>query len=113
MGVGLSVMGAFLFVVLVTIIGAAVREGSMSPGETPTPHRVRRARSAIAITSVLLAAALFGGWKWWNSEDANFVRSMYKPLKAEARVTTGGNSRLVAISYAVFCLKKKKKSITG
>src|SRR5688572_33491890 len=98
MGVGLSVMGAFLFVVLVTIIGAAVREGSMNPGETPTPHRVKRARNAIAITSVLLAAALFGGWKWWNAEDAGFVRSMYKPLKAETRVTNSGNSRAVAIS---------------
>lgn len=86
MGAGLAVMGIFLFAGLVTIVGAAVRESVLSPGDSPSANTQRRARVAMSITGVLLAAAIFGGWKWWNSEDASYVRGIYKPLSAVAAV---------------------------
>jgi len=42
MGIGLAAMGVFLFAGLVTIVGAAVREGSLPPGEPPTGSTRRR-----------------------------------------------------------------------
>ncbi len=89
MAVGLSAMGLFLFAGLVTIIGAAVREGVLPPGERPTPKRLRRARIAMAVTSLMLVALLAGGWTWWQSEDAGYVARMYKPLSAKASIANG------------------------
>ena len=89
MGIGLSVMGVFLFAGLVTIVGAAVREGSLSPGEPPTPQTQKKARNAMALTAVLLVVLLVGGWRWWNSEDADFQRSIYRPLTSKASLTRG------------------------
>jgi hypothetical protein len=84
LGATLSVLGVFLFAGLVTIIGAAVREGSLSPGTEPTPATRMRARRAMLGTSVVLALLLFGGWKWWNSEDANFRKFIFKPFASRA-----------------------------
>lgn len=89
MGIGLAAMGMFLFAGLVTIIGAAVRESTLSPGEAAGSAHRKRARGAMVATTVVAAALLFGGWTWWNAEDAAYVRSMFKPLKSQASVRTG------------------------
>jgi len=86
LGIGLSVVGVFLFAGLVTIIGAAVREGSLPPGEAPPPANRARARRASLGTSVALAVILFGGWKWWNSEDSSFRENIFRPLASKAIV---------------------------
>ncbi|HVF39605.1 MAG TPA: hypothetical protein VM939_06860 [Gemmatimonadaceae bacterium] len=98
MAFGLGVMGLFLFAGLVTIIGAAVREGVLSPGQAPTQARHRRARIAMAITSVVLVTLLAGGWKWWNAEDAAYVESMYKPLSAKAAVSRDSTGPVLNLS---------------
>jgi hypothetical protein len=84
LGAALSVLGVVLFTGLVTIIGAAVREGSLPPGSEPTPVTRMRARRAMLGTSAVLAVLLFGGWKWWNSEDASFRRFIFKPFASSA-----------------------------
>jgi hypothetical protein len=84
LGATLSVLGVFLFIGLVTIIGAAVREGSLPPGTEPTPATRARARHAMLGTSVVVALLLFGGWKWWSSEDATFRRFIFKPFASTA-----------------------------
>jgi len=86
LGATLSLLGVFLFTGLVTIIGAAVREGSLPPGTEPTPVTRARARRAMLGTSVVLALLLFGGWKWWNSEDASFRRFIFKPFASRAAI---------------------------
>lgn len=88
LGVTLSVLGVFLFAGLVTIIGAAVREGSLPPGSPPTPANRVRARRAMLATSVVLALILFGGWRWWNSEDARFRKFIFKPFASSAVIET-------------------------
>ncbi len=100
MGIGLAAMGLFLFAGLVTIVGAATREGSLEPGAPPTPGTTRRARFAMAITSVIVVTLLFGGWKWWNAEDVNYERTMYKPLKSSVAIqeTAGGRELAFSIS---------------
>jgi hypothetical protein len=100
----LSVFGVFLFIGLVTIVGAAVRESSLAPGETPDARRRWKARTAMAATAAVLALALFGGLRWWNSEDRNFTRSIYRPLSGTARVfsTKGQPSLEFRISDSVW-----------
>jgi hypothetical protein len=86
LGAGLIVVGLFLFVGLVTIIGAAVRESTVDPGQSPDAGRRWRARTAMAASAVILALALLGGSRWWNSEDSAFNESIYKPLVASASI---------------------------
>lgn len=94
MGFGLAIMGVVLFAGLVTIVGAAVRESVIPPGQLPTPSTRNRARLAMGITSVLLVAAIAGGWRWWNSEDASYVNSIFKPMAAIALVDSTAPARL-------------------
>ena len=100
MGIGLSAMGLFLFVGLVTIMGAAVREGPLEPGQAATDKTRKRARIAMALTSVILVALLAGGWRWWNSDDAEYERSMYKPLASTASLEDGKGGRVLVVSIA-------------
>ncbi len=97
LGAGLSVGGLFLFVGLVTIIGAAVREGVLPPGEQPDDRRRWKARTAMGASAAVVALALFGGSQWWKSEDTSFTRSMYKPLTATAAVKANGSARTLAV----------------
>ena len=82
----LTVVGLFLFVGLVTIVGAAVRESSLPPGAVPDARQRWKARTAMAVCTAIVALALFGGSRWWNSEDADFRSSIYKPLSATATI---------------------------
>jgi hypothetical protein len=100
LGAGLSVVGLFLFVGLVTIIGAAVREGVLQPGVEPDDRRRRKARIAMGFAAVVLALALFGGSRWWDSEDTSFTRSMYKPLSATAAIESSGRGKLLKLSIS-------------
>jgi hypothetical protein len=86
MGIALALMGIFLFAGLVTIAGAAVRESVLQPGQSPTAETRNRARIAMGITSLVLIVAIAGGWRWWNSEDASYVRRIFKPMTAAASV---------------------------
>jgi hypothetical protein len=90
LGVALTTVGVFLFVGLITIIGAAVRESVLPPGEAPNPRRKVKARIAMAAGTAILALALFGGSRWWGLEDSRFNRSIYKPLTASAAVVGNG-----------------------
>ncbi|HEX2721585.1 MAG TPA: hypothetical protein VHM24_01605 [Gemmatimonadaceae bacterium] len=98
MGIGLAAMGLFLFAGLVTIVGAAVREGSLPPGEVPTDRTRKRARIAMVLTSVILVTLLASGWRWWNSEDTAYERNMYKPLSSKAEVVERNGAKLLQVS---------------
>ncbi|MFN2637816.1 MAG: hypothetical protein ABR585_12395, partial [Gemmatimonadaceae bacterium] len=50
LGTALLIVGLFLFVGLVTIIGAAVRESVLPPGEQPDDRRRLKARTAIGVS---------------------------------------------------------------
>jgi len=100
LGIGLSAIGLFLFVGMITIIGAAVRESTLPPGELPPPSNRSRARVAMIGTGFGLALLLFGGWRWWNSEDAQFRKSIFKPLASRAAIATNGQSPQLVFSIA-------------
>jgi hypothetical protein len=94
LGVVLGAIAIFLFVGAVSIGGAAVRESTLEPGETPDPARRRRARFAMAGTALLVGVMLFGGWSWWNATDAQFRSAMYRPFTVQASVPSPGQFAL-------------------
>ena len=93
LGVALAIVGVVLFVGLITIIGASVREAVLPPGETPDARRKWKARTAMAASAAVVALALFGGSRWWNLEDSRFNKSIYKPLAANAAIVSSGGDK--------------------
>lgn len=94
LGALLALLGLVLAVGLVSIAGAAVREGELAPGEAPPPARRRRARLAMAGTAAFVVLVLFLGNSWWNAEAGSYMSSLYRPPEMAASVETGGRLML-------------------
>ena len=92
--------GAILMAGLLTLIGAAVREGVLEPGQVPDDSRHRRARRAMMRAAVFIALALAGMYSWWRAEDRAFRARLYHPLSVATRVDTssGGATFVLAIT---------------
>lgn len=89
MGALLAVLGLFLFAGAVTLVGAAVRESVLAPGEAPDARRRLRARVVTVLAGVLLALVLTGGKRWWDSVEAGERERLYRPFAVEASVREG------------------------
>jgi len=77
---------------LVSIVGAGTREAQLEPGVEPDSARVRRARTAMAVTTLVVAGAMWLGAEWWNLEAGDYQRNVYQPLRLQA---TPNGDRLV------------------
>ena len=111
MGLILSGLGLFLVVGLLTIIGAAVRESVVAPGESPEPRRRRRARIAVAISAVLLIAIVLGGRAWWDAEALAYGELvLYRPFASEASMIS---APVVYVSMMLGFEKSQSLSLTG
>jgi Na+-transporting methylmalonyl-CoA/oxaloacetate decarboxylase gamma subunit len=99
MGVVLACLGLFLFAGAVSIVGAAVRESVLAPGEAPDARRRNRARVITVVTALLLAWALWGGKGWWDNVEAGVRGNLFKPfrVRTEARLAAGRPVLRVAI----------------
>jgi hypothetical protein len=99
LGLVLAGLGLFLAVGLLTIIGAAVRESVVPPGEAPHPGRRRRARIAMTIGAVIVILTIIGGRAWWNAEALAYGESvLYRPFKATAAVREEKGSRILTLA---------------
>lgn len=107
LGSVLVIVGLFLFVGLITIVGAGVRESTLAPGEVPDARRRWKARTAMALSAAFIALALFGGSRWWKLEDSRFNNSIYKPLTATATIesTAGGSVLDLRISDSLWVMR--------
>jgi hypothetical protein len=90
LGVLLAAAGIVLFAALLSIIGAGVREGVLSPGEDPDGERITSSSRAVLRTGVVMLLILVLGWRWWVAEDAAFERSRYRPLGSVASMGDSG-----------------------
>jgi hypothetical protein len=84
LGLLLAGVGVFLLAGIVSIAGAAVRDGVLPPGETPSPRRLRSARRVMVGTAVIAGLLVYGGNAWWSGEDRVFQSQMYRPFSAVA-----------------------------
>ena len=77
---GLGALLAALMVLLVagivSIIGAARREGQLEPGQQVGPAQKRAARLVMAGAFLIVAAVLVGGAFWWKTAAANLSNRM-------------------------------------
>jgi hypothetical protein len=96
----LLALGAFLFVGMVSIVGAAVREASLPPGVEVDRRHIVRARVIAAVSAVILAFVVWGGKLWWDSADSQMRTGLYEPFELESSVQVeAGRPRLaMAIS---------------
>ena len=97
LGIILAGLGLFLFAGIVTIAGAAVREGVLPPGETPSRRRIWGARGAMAGSALIFGLLLLGGWTWWDGEDRGFRERNHffvGPQMPEGRADRLGGHRL-------------------
>ena len=98
MAMGLAGLGLFLFVGALTIVGAAVRESVLPPGDEPDAGRRRRAWTARAVAAPVLVLAVVGGSRWWDAEDAAYAENMYAPPETEASATVEGDARVLTLA---------------
>jgi hypothetical protein len=74
-------LGLFLAVGLIAMVGSGVREAKLTPGLPSTLADSRRGVIASVIALVAVAAILWGGNAWWNSEAGTYGKRVYKPLQ--------------------------------
>jgi len=77
-GLGILLFGlmSLLVVAIVSIVGAAKREGQLQPGELLTPRQKRRARLVMAATLLAVVGILVLGNMWWRVSAANRAERM-------------------------------------
>jgi hypothetical protein len=98
LGGSLVVLGFLLLALLVSIIGAAVRESGVHPGATPSRRRLWGARGLMTGATILLAGLLWGGKHWWEAEAMDYRHNrLYKPLETRAEVKMKGNERILRL----------------
>jgi len=100
MAVGMLAIGLFLFVGAVTIVAAAVRESVLPPGQLPDARRRGIAWVVAGLAVLLFGVGLVGGKLWWDSEDAAFQRSMYRPPAVTTSVMDAPAGRVLRLSIA-------------
>ncbi|MEY2428527.1 MAG: hypothetical protein QOJ40_1412, partial [Verrucomicrobiota bacterium] len=83
----LALLGFALVSLLVSIVGAAVRESVLEPGLEPAPRRRWWARGTMVMFTALLVLLLWGGKHWWQAEAAEYRNNrLYRPVAAVAGV---------------------------
>ena len=83
---------------LLTLVHAGAGEGLVAPGDVPDPTVRRRARRVTFVAAPLLALAVFGGAKWWGSEDLGYRRNLFGSPKADADFTLDGTHRTLRLT---------------
>jgi hypothetical protein len=100
LGVTLALLGIFLFVGAVSIVGAAVRESVLPPGEEPDARRRQRAKVVTVLAALLLALLLWGGKGWWDRVNEEARQKVYRPFEIETAARLEDQNRVLRLSIA-------------
>jgi hypothetical protein len=71
-GTMLGIWAGTLLIAMICLVGVAARESVLRPGDIPDHRRVWRARAAMVLAALVIAAALWGGKAWWDSVDKEY-----------------------------------------
>lgn len=95
-GGALLAFSLFLVVALISLIGAATREGVLPPGAAPGKKLFPRL--AMVAATLAVAALLFGGRSWWNYVDSDYRnKRLYKPDPIQVAIRTENGQRILQI----------------
>jgi hypothetical protein len=103
----------FLSVGIISIAGAAAREGGLAPAAIPSRQNRRLGRISMAAATVLVVTILaLGNW-WWNAQAADLKHSMIytaPPLRVSLNRTEDGAGQLKLSIEEDFWHKTRKDS---
>ncbi|MCF2442497.1 hypothetical protein L0657_00915 [Dyadobacter sp. CY345] len=97
LGIGLSILGLLLFLLMITAIGASVSDGLLRPGEVLSPQQKRKRWINMGIATAVCALILYGGSSWWNSWAEDYKEFMYKPLQGSSSIIEEDNQRIFTL----------------
>ena len=89
LGVLLAGLGAFLFVSMIGIVGAAASQAKLAPGAPIPQANHRSGYIAMAICFALMVGAVILGRAWWKAEALSYSQNIYKPLQMAATLHPG------------------------
>jgi hypothetical protein len=91
LGILLAGLMLLLGFAVISIAGAAVREGDLPAGANPPAFRMRRARIATVTAAAVVFAILFIGGEWWRADAKRFAGRVYTPPELDAELQSGGH----------------------
>ncbi len=99
MGAVLAGLGLLLFAGAVSIVGAAVRESVLAPGEAPTPAGAAAPASSPRAAALFLACVLWGGKGWWDSVESRACgRGLYTPFRVRGHGAAEGGRTVLRLA---------------
>ena len=94
LGIGLSILGVVLFLLMISTIGASVSDGILPSGTVLTQAQKRKRWINMGIASIICALILYGGSSWWNSWSADYKQYMYKSVEGNTHINIENNQRI-------------------
>lgn len=107
LGALLAAGGVFLVFGLLTIFGAATRESVLGPDAEPGARDRRRGRLAMAVSGLVIALMLFGGWSWIQAEASAYRALVDRPWSVDAAVhaTAPGRALTLTITEPLWVMR--------
>jgi hypothetical protein len=101
-GAVLGTWAGVLVLALVCLVGTAVRESVLPPGEEPTRKRTWVSRGAMVVGALVIGVGLWGGWAWWSLVDRDYRNNrLYRADNLKASVTTNAAQRVLKLRRTV------------
>ncbi|QRR00079.1 hypothetical protein [Dyadobacter sandarakinus] len=94
LGLGLSILGLLLFLLIITTIGASVSDALLPAGASLSAAQKRKRWMNMGIAAVVCTLVLYGGSSWWNSWAEEYSQYMYRPLQGTSRIRLTNNQRI-------------------
>jgi hypothetical protein len=99
LGTVLAGLGLFLMIGFLTLVGAAVRESVVPPGQSPDARRRRRARFGVVFAAVLTGFVLWGGYAWWDVEARTYRQVVrYRPFATGTTTRQSASGAVLTLS---------------
>jgi hypothetical protein len=109
LGIGLSIFGVLLFLLMITTIGASVSDGILRPGEVLTTSQKRKKWLNMGIATVVCSLILYGGSSWWDSWASEYKEWLYKPMKGNATILKADNQYVFQLKIDTTSWQKQHK----
>ena len=94
LGIGLSIFGVLLFLLMITTIGASVSDGILPSGEVLSAKQKRKKWINMGIATIICTLILYGGSSWWDSWAAHYKKYIYKSVQGNSKILIENDQRV-------------------